>query len=148
MTIWFDDSYNLDTVRRYHEGAHIDSHIGIELEELGADYLSASMPVDERTRQPYGLLHGGATVVLAESLGSIASFLTLDPAREYCVGLEINANHLRSVRSGRVTGTARPIHLGKTTQVWDIRVGDDQDRLVCVSRLTLAVLQHRDKKAI
>ena len=148
MTIWFDDSYNLDTVRRYHEGAHIDSHIGIELEELGADYLSASMPVDERTRQPYGLLHGGATVVLAESLGSIASFLTLDPAREYCVGLEINANHLRAVRSGRVIGTARPIHLGKTTQVWDIRVGDEQDRLVCVSRLTLAILQHRDKKAI
>ena len=148
MTIWFDDSYTLDTVRRYHQGAHIDKHIGIELEELGADYLSASMPVDERTRQPYGLLHGGATVVLAESLGSIASFLTLDPTREYCVGLEINANHLRSVRSGRVTGTARPIHLGKTTQVWDIRVGDEEDRLVCVSRLTLAVLQHRDKKAI
>ncbi len=148
MTIWFDDGYTLDTVRRYHQGAYIDSHIGIELEELGADFLSASMPVDERTRQPYGLLHGGATVVLAESLGSIAAFLTLDPAREYCVGLEINANHLRAVRSGRVTGTARPIHLGKTTQVWDIRVVDEQDRLVCVSRLTLAILQHRDKKAI
>jgi 1,4-dihydroxy-2-naphthoyl-CoA hydrolase len=104
------------------------------------------MPVDERTRQPYGLLHGGASVVLAESLGSMASFLTLDPAREYCVGIDINANHIRSIRDGRVLGTARPIHLGKTTQVWEIRICDDNERLICISRLTMAILQRRDAR--
>ncbi len=144
MTIWFDDSYTLDAVQAFHDGTHLDRHIGIELEALGPDFLSASMPVDERTRQPYGLLHGGASVVLAESLGSMASFLTLDPAREYCVGLDINANHVRGIREGRVLGTARPIHIGKTTQVWEIRICDADDRLICISRLTLAILQRRD----
>ncbi len=146
MAIWFDDSYTLDTVRAFHGGTHLDHHIGIELEALGPDFLSASMPVDERTRQPYGLLHGGASVVLAESLGSMASFLTLDPEREYCVGIDINANHIRSIRDGRVLGTARPIHLGKTTQVWEIRICDDNERLICISRLTMAILQRRDAR--
>lgn len=147
MTIWFHDSYTLDSVRAFHEGTHLDKHIGIELEELGPDFLSASMPVDDRTRQPYGLLHGGASVVLAESLGSMAAFLTLDPTREYCVGLDINANHVRGIRDGRVIGTARPIHLGRTTQVWEIRICDAKDRLICISRLTMAILQRRDPKA-
>jgi 1,4-dihydroxy-2-naphthoyl-CoA hydrolase len=100
----------------------------------------ATMPVDRRTHQPFGLLHGGATVALAESLGSSAANCCLDMEVEFAVGLEINANHLRSVRSGLVTGTARPVHIGRRTQVWETRVEDEAGRLVCVSRLTLAVM--------
>jgi 1,4-dihydroxy-2-naphthoyl-CoA hydrolase len=110
------------------------------LENIGDDWLQASMPVDARTIQPAGLLHGGASCVLAETLGSIAATLCVDPARQMCVGLEINANHIRSARDGRVTGTARPLHVGTSTQVWQIELRDGRDRLVCVSRLTLAVL--------
>ncbi|MGQ0800375.1 MAG: hotdog fold thioesterase [Pseudomarimonas sp.] len=113
--------------------------LGIEFTELGEDYLRARMPVDARTKQPFGLLHGGASVVLAESLGSMAGNLCLDPERAHAVGLEINANHLRAVTSGWVTGTARPIHIGRSTQVWDIRIEADDGRLCCISRLTLAV---------
>ncbi len=115
--------------------------IGIEITGIGEDYLKGRMPVDRRTVQPYGILHGGASAALAETLGSIAGTMTLDPAKEYCVGMEINANHIRSVRSGFVFGTARPIHLGKTTQVWEIKIEDESQRLVCISRLTLAVLK-------
>jgi uncharacterized protein (TIGR00369 family) len=118
-----------------------DTHLGMRLEALGPDWISGSLPVDERTRQPAGLLHGGVTCVLAESLGSIGASLCVDPATHYCVGIEINANHLRGVREGRVTGEARPLHVGKSTQVWDIRVADDGGRPVAVSRLTLAVLE-------
>ena len=99
------------------------------------------MPVDHRTRQPFGLLHGGASVALAETLGSVAANYCVDMTRFYCVGQEINANHLRAVRSGRVTGTARPIHLGGRSQVWDIRIEDEAGRLSCVSRLTMSVLE-------
>ena len=113
--------------------------LGIVFTELGADYLRGTMPVDDRTRQPYGLLHGGASVLLAETLGSSAGMLCVREG-EGCVGIEINANHLRGVREGIVTGTARPIHVGRQTQVWDIRIEDDRQRLVCVSRLTLAVI--------
>ncbi len=113
--------------------------LGIVFTEVGADYLRATMPVDERTRQPYGLLHGGASVLLAETLGSSAGMLCVDEGN-IVVGIEINANHLRGVRDGRVTGTARPLHLGRSTQVWEIRIEDDGGRLVCVSRLTLAVV--------
>lgn len=116
------------------------AHLGIELEELGEDWLKGSMPVDERTIQPAGLLHGGASCVLAETLGSIAATLCVDPTRQMCVGLEINANHIRSARSGRVSGVTRPLHLGATTQVWHIELRDERDKLVCVSRLTMAVL--------
>lgn len=114
--------------------------MGIRFTEIGDDHLTAVMPVDHRTRQPMGLLHGGASAVLAETLGSVGAFLSTDPETQQSVGLEINANHLRSVTHGSVTGTARPLHLGRTTQVWDIRITDDDNRLVCVSRLTLAVL--------
>lgn len=117
-------------------------HLDIRFVDFGEDYLTATMPVDRRTHQPMGLLHGGASVALAETLGSIGTLLCLDTERQYCVGLEINANHLRPVTQGRVTGTARPIHQGRTTQVWEIRIEDDGHRLVCVSRITLAV---RDK---
>lgn len=113
--------------------------LGIVFTEIGHDYLRATMPVDARTHQPYGLLHGGASALLAETLGSTAGMLSVDEGRG-CVGIEINANHLRGVRSGTVTGTARPLHVGGRTQVWEIRIEDDAGRLVCVSRLTLAVV--------
>jgi 1,4-dihydroxy-2-naphthoyl-CoA hydrolase len=114
--------------------------MGIEYVEVGDDYVVATMPVDHRTVQPMRLLHGGANVLLAESLGSLASFLVVDPAKASCVGLEINANHVRSARSGKVRGTCRPIHLGGKTHLWEIRIDDEQARLVCISRLTVAVL--------
>ncbi|HSJ67164.1 MAG TPA: hotdog fold thioesterase [Anditalea sp.] len=117
------------------------SHIGIEFTEVGEDFISATMPVDDRTKQSYGMLHGGANVVLAETLGSIAANFTVDTDRQYCVGLEINANHLKSVREGFVKGTARPIHIGKKTQVWEIRITNPDDQLTCISRLTMAVLE-------
>jgi 1,4-dihydroxy-2-naphthoyl-CoA hydrolase len=115
-------------------------HIGIEITEVGDDYICAKMPVDSRTKQPFGLLHGGASVVLAETLGSFAANMCVDAAESYCVGLEINANHLKGVREGYVHGKATPIHIGKSTQVWDIKIIDDNQNLVCVSRLTVAVV--------
>jgi len=116
------------------------AHLGIVFTAAGEDWISATMPVDERTRQPYGILHGGASVVLAETLGSSAGNLCVDTTSEVCVGLEINANHIRAVRAGTVTGTARAVHVGRSTQVWDIRIEDAAGKLVCTSRLTLAVV--------
>jgi 1,4-dihydroxy-2-naphthoyl-CoA hydrolase len=115
-------------------------HLGIQFTAIGDDFLEASMPVDPRTRQPMGLLHGGASVALAETLASVAAYLTVDMRKQSVVGLEINANHVRAVREGAVVGTARPLHLGKATQVWEVRIVDEQSRLVCVSRVTMAVL--------
>ena len=116
--------------------------LGIVFTEVGPDFVRGTMPVDERTRQPYGLLHGGASVLLAETLGSSAGNLCV-PEGKLCVGIEINANHLRAVRDGTVTGTARPLHVGGRTQVWDIRIEDEGGELVCISRLTLAVISAR-----
>ena len=116
------------------------STLDIRVVEVGEDFLRGTMPVDERTRQPFGLLHGGASVALAETLGSLAGNLCLDPAKEIAVGLDINANHIRAVTSGVVTGTARALHIGRSTQVWEIRIEDEKQRLVCISRLTLAVV--------
>ena len=113
--------------------------LGIVFTELGPDFVRATMPVDARTRQPYGLLHGGASVLLAETVGSTAGGLCVD-ADQGVVGIEINANHLRGVRDGLVTGTARPLHVGRSTQVWEIRIEDARGRLACISRLTLAVI--------
>lgn len=113
--------------------------LGIVVTEIGDDYLCGTMPVDKRTHQPFGILHGGASVVLAESLGSLAANLCVEPGKQYCVGLDINANHLRSVSSGIVTGTARPIHVGRTTHVWEIDIRNEEDKRVCISRLTMAV---------
>ena len=112
----------------------------ITFDAFDDDSMTASMVVDHRTHQPFGLLHGGASVVLAESLGSMASYLCVDTKKFYCVGLEVNANHLRAVRSGRVTAVARPVHMGRTTHVWDIRLTDDNGKLSCISRLTIAVV--------
>jgi len=114
--------------------------LGIRISEIGDDYVRGTLPVDARTHQPYGLLHGGASVALAETLGSFAAMLTLDPSVEAAVGLDINANHVRGVKSGTVTGTARALHLGRSTQVWEIRIEDERGKLVCISRLTMAVI--------
>ncbi|MGY4493386.1 hotdog fold thioesterase [Pseudomonas putida] len=114
--------------------------LDIRFEAVDDDSLTASMAVDHRTHQPYGLLHGGASVVLAETIGSMASYLCIDSSTHYCVGIEVNANHVRGVRSGRVTGVAKAVHIGRTTHVWDIRLTDDQGKLNCISRLTVAVV--------
>ena len=137
--IWFRE-YALEELRSLcHD--NMVAHLGIELTELGADFLAGTMPVDARTTQPAGLLHGGASVALAETLGSIAANLCVDPARKVCVGQEVSASHLRPVRQGEtVTGTARPLHLGRSSQVWEIRVTDRRGRSICVSRLTVAVV--------
>ena len=112
----------------------------IEYLEIAEGFVKARMPVNERTRQPYGILHGGASVTLAETMGSSGAFICINPAQKRPVGLEINANHVRSVRSGYVFGVARPIHMGSSTHIWEIKIHDEQERLVCVSRLTLAIL--------
>jgi 1,4-dihydroxy-2-naphthoyl-CoA hydrolase len=117
--------------------------IGIEFITIGDDFLEARMPVDRRTHQPMGLLHGGASVALAETMGSIAATCCIDMEKQFCVGLEINANHIKGVRSGWVKGITKPIHVGKKTQVWEIRITNEDNELVCVSRITMAVL---DKK--
>jgi uncharacterized protein (TIGR00369 family) len=119
------------------------SNLGIVFTELGEDFLRGTMPVDARTKQPNGILHGGSSVLLAETLGSMAANLCVDPGEGQAVGLEINANHLRAMTSGTVTGTARPVHVGRSTQVWEIRIEDEQGRPVCVSRLTLAMLLNK-----
>jgi 1,4-dihydroxy-2-naphthoyl-CoA hydrolase len=116
----------------------MSDHIGIEMTDVGDDFLRGRMPVDHRTQQPMGLMHGGASATLAETLGSIAGLLTVDDD-QYCLGLELNISHLRAVQSGYVTGTARPVKLGRTVQVWEIRIEDDDGRLVSISRLTLVV---------
>lgn len=118
----------------------MSAHLGIEFVDCGPDWLSARMPVDHRTHQPFGRLHGGASVALAETVGSMAGALVLDSSRFVCVGMEINANHVRPVRDGWVVATARPEVLGRSTHVWSIRIEDGQGKLVCISRLTLAVI--------
>ncbi|MCP3945141.1 MAG: hotdog fold thioesterase [Desulfobacteraceae bacterium] len=131
--------FKLDDINRFREES-IVGHLDIKFIEKGDDFLRATMPVDKRTVQPMGLLHGGASVVLAETLGSAASHMTLDESH-YSLGLEVNANHLKSASTGLVKGTAKPIHLGRTTQVWDICVENEKNELICVSRLTMAVLK-------
>jgi len=138
MTQVFREAVSLEQLNALSRNTAIAS-LGIVFSAAGDDWLQATMPVDERTRQPYGILHGGASVVLAETLGSSAGNLCCSEGR-VCVGIEINANHVRGVRSGTVTGTARPIHVGVSTQVWEIRIEDEAGRLACISRLTLAVV--------
>lgn len=138
MSIWHSkpDLAALNELGR----ACMHAHLGLEFTAVGDDWLGARLPVDARTTQPHGLLHGGASVVLAESVGSVAGSLTLDPAISRVVGLEINANHIRPATSGHVHAIARPEAMGKRTQVWSIRITDDHDRVVCISRITLAVI--------
>jgi 1,4-dihydroxy-2-naphthoyl-CoA hydrolase len=121
----------------------MSAHLGIRFTEIGPDFLRATMPVNEHTQQPFGILHGGASVTLAETVGSVASLMCVDAEQYRCVGQEVNANHLRGVTSGTVTATARPFHLGARSQVWHIEIRDESERLVCVSRLTMAVVEAR-----
>lgn len=140
--IWFNQKLSVEDLVPLGKGT-MGEYIGIEWMEVGPDYLKARMPVDHRTIQPYGLLHGGASAVLAETIGSVGSAMVVDHSQFYCVGLEINANHIRSARDGFVTGKGTPIHIGKSTHVWDIRIVDEKEKLVCVSRLTVAVLPRK-----
>ncbi len=144
MTIWKKE-FKIEDLNGFRKNT-ILGHLNIEFVEKGDDFLIATMPVDQRTMQPMGILHGGASVVLAETLGSSASYMTLDDSR-YSVGLEVKANHLKSASNGLVRGTAKPVHLGRTTQVWDISVENEKKELICVSRLTMAVLKNSSDQA-
>ena len=135
--IWFKDVQLSDCAKFYPDT--MIEHLGIVISEIGPDYVRGTMPVDKRTHQPFGLLHGGASVALAETLGSFGATLVIDETKQFCVGQEINANHIRGARSGLVTGTATPYYIGKTSHVWGIEINNDQGRLVCVSRITMAV---------
>ena len=135
----FRQPVDLDAINARSRGSMVE-HLGIVFTEVGDDWLRGTMPVDARTKQPYGLLHGGASVALAETLGSMAGGLCVDLSREAVVGLEINANHLRAARDGVVTGTARALHVGRSTHVWEIRIENEAGKPVCISRLTLAVI--------
>lgn len=139
MSIWKHHP-TLDDLRALHTDT-AERVLGIEFVEVGEDFLTARMPVDRRTMQPFRILHGGASALLAESVGSCAANLCVDQHESYCVGLDINANHVRGARGGWVTGTARPLHIGSSTHVWEIRITDEDDRLVCISRLTMSVRQ-------
>lgn len=130
---------SLETLQAIAQNTMSD-HLGVEFTGVGEDFIAAKMPVDQRTRQPFGILHGGASVALAETLGSVASSLCIDLNEAYPVGLEINANHIRSVSEGYVYGTARPLHLGRRTHVWDIQIVNEDKKLVCVSRLTVMIV--------
>ena len=141
--IWFDKTLSIEKISVLKDYT-MGHHLGFEWVELGPDFLKMRMPVDNRTKQPFGILHGGASCVLAETLGSLGAFFTLDGSKETAVGLDINANHIRSVRDGFVTGTAKPIHIGRTTQVWEILIHDEAEKLVCVSRITMAILKRQD----
>lgn len=146
MSIWHpsNSSMTIEQLQSLGDGT-MGAHLGMEFTEIGDNFLKARMPVDDRTRQPYGLLHGGASAALAETLGSVASAFVIDRTKYICVGLEINANHVRGIREGYVYGTASPLHIGKTTHVWDIRIADQRGKLVCVSRLTVAVLKRQEQ---
>lgn len=143
MSIWFDKNLSLEKLKPLLPGTMAE-HLGIEWVELGDDYLKGRMPVDKRTIQPYGLLHGGASCVLAETIGSVCSAMVVDHSKFLCVGLEINANHIRGVRQGFVTGKATTLHLGSSTHVWDIKISDEKGKLICVSRLTVAIIPRKD----
>ena len=138
MSIWLRP-ITIDELNQYQQQTLV-SHLGIRYTEVGEDYLQAVMPVDARTMQPAGILHGGASLALAETLGSTAANLMVDRKLKLCVGLEINAYHVRAMRKGMVTGKAQPLHIGSSTQVWQIRISNDEKQLVCVSRITMAVL--------
>jgi 1,4-dihydroxy-2-naphthoyl-CoA hydrolase len=140
--IWYG-TIDHKSIKRMGEN-NLSAHLGIEFTEIGDNYIKATMPVDHRTKQPYGLLHGGASVALAETVGSYASHLVVDASKFQTVGIEINANHIRKVSSGIVTACAKPIHLGKTTHVWSIEITDESSNLVCISRLTVAVIPKKD----
>jgi 1,4-dihydroxy-2-naphthoyl-CoA hydrolase len=145
MGIWFKEEFSLKKLTGWSNDT-MAAHLGIEWTEVGDNFIKAKMPVDHRTKQPYGLLHGGASCVLAETMGSVASALVIDPQKSICVGIEINANHVRSAKDGFVNGIVTPIHLGASTHVWDIRIYDHREKLICISRLTVAILKRPPEK--
>ena len=138
-SIWFNKSLTLDDIKDFGKET-MANYLDMQWVEIGGDFLKLSMPVNEKTKQPYGILHGGASCALAETVGSVASALVIDRDKFICVGLEINANHIRSTREGLVTGICTSLHLGRSTHVWDIKIYDENEKLVCVSRLTVAIL--------
>lgn len=140
MSIWFNKNLSLPDIKPLGPNT-MGEHLGMEWMAVGDDFLKMRMPVDDRTKQPYGLLHGGASCALAETVGSVASHFIIDPEKFICVGLEINANHVRSARSGYVIATCTPLHIGASTHVWDIKINDDKEKLICISRLTVAILK-------
>jgi len=140
----FNNKITLDSLNSLSRNTMPEA-IGIEFTAIGPDYLEARMPVNHKTHQPFGLLHGGASVALAETMGSVAATCCVDMSRQFCVGLEINANHIRGVREGYVKGITKPIHIGKKTQVWEIRIINEKEELVCISRITMAVLDKKDR---
>ena len=138
----FPPEIKIDQLNEFSKGCMVE-HVGIEFTGFGPDYIEGRMPVDHRTKQPLGLLHGGASVVLAETLGSVAASLLLNPAEQYAVGLEINANHIKSAKAGYVYGRCTPIHVGKGTHVWQIEIKNEDGQLVCISRITMAILNRK-----
>lgn len=138
MSIWFKTP-DIAELKNWSRKTAVE-RLGIEIIDIGTDYIKGTMPVDHRTYQPMGMLHGGSSALFAETLGSFAANYCVDRDKYYCVGLEINANHLRGVREGIVFGIAKPLHIGKSTQVWDIQISNEKGKLVCVARLTMAVL--------
>ncbi len=140
MSIWFNKSLSLPDLNPLGPGT-MGEYLGMEWVAIGDNYIKIRMPVDNRTRQPYGLLHGGASCALAETIGSVASHFVIDANKCICLGLDINANHVRGVSSGYITATCTPLHLGASTHVWDIKIHDDKGKLVCISRLTVAILK-------
>lgn len=142
MSIWFNKELTISDLETLSPKTMAE-HLEMRWVEIGPDSLKMSMPVDSRTTQPYGLLHGGASCALAETIGSVASNLVVDSSKNICVGLEINANHIRTASSGLVIATALPLHLGATTHVWDIKIHDQAGKLICVSRLTVAILKKK-----
>jgi 1,4-dihydroxy-2-naphthoyl-CoA hydrolase len=142
--IWFKKNISLEELTAIGRNT-MSEHLAIEFIEIGENFIVARMPVDHRTNQPYGLLHGGASCVLAETIGSLSSSFVIDHSSFYCVGIEINANHIRGVKSGFVFGKCTPLHLGSSTHVWDIRINDENGKLICVSRLTVAIMKRKDQ---
>lgn len=146
MAIWKRASFTLEELNALRHNT-LAGTLQMNFTEIGANFLKLEMPVNASTHQPYGLLHGGASAALAETAGSVASWLCIDTEKQICVGMEINCNHIRSKRSGTVTATATALHLGATSHIWDIRITDEQDKLICISRLTVAVLKRKDNGA-
>jgi len=141
-TVWNKTNLDIKVLNELSENT-LARVLDIQFTEIADNYLKATMPVCPKTHQPYGLLHGGASATLAETLGSVASWLTIDREKQICVGIEINCNHIRAKKEGLVTATVEPLHIGATTHVWDIKIRDEKERLICVSRLTVAILKKK-----
>jgi 1,4-dihydroxy-2-naphthoyl-CoA hydrolase len=146
MPIWYKNDYTLEQLNALGTNT-MAQLLGMRFTEIGDDFLKLEMPVDHRTHQPYGILHGGASAALAETVGSVASSMCINTDKQICVGMEINCNHIRGKREGIITAIAKPLHIGATSHVWDIKITDEQNKLVCISRLTMAILKKRTDQA-